>query len=108
MFMFMSLYFKTMFVRFGPGPYIRLIMHESFVITYVIMYSMPCYRPQPQGEGVGKRVVKTMLFVLPFAIENLPGGKDLNIKTLSFPLYYRDIKIVNALHFSPAISRPSP
>ena len=42
--------------------------------------------------------VKTMLFALPFAIENLPWGKDLKIKTLSFPLRYWDIKKEMAQH----------
>ena len=74
-------------------------MHQSFVTT----------APPPTGKGGdydfsafsallkgGKLEVKTLLFVLPFAIENLPGVRILmpgpNVKTPSFPLTERTLE----------------
>ena len=52
--------------------------------------------------------VKTMLFALPFAIENLPRVRILIWKPCYFPCTAETLKKVIAPHFDPASPHPSP
>ena len=70
-------------------------MHQSFVTTALPPtkksgdYDCPAISPIPRGQTGDQ----TLLFALPFAIENLPGVRTLsNIKTPSFPLHCGDIR----------------
>ena len=88
-------------------------MHKTFVATAppptvkggdYDKLSVPCYKPNPQGAN---NEVKTLLFALPFAVQNLPGVRIL-LSTPSFPLHCGDTRKVTALHFGPAFPYPSP
>ena len=76
-------------------------MHKTFVATAspptvkggdYDKLSVPCYKPNPQGAN---NEVKTFLFALPFAVQNLPGVRIL-LSTPSFPLHCGDTRKVTA------------
>ena len=69
-------------------------MHQSFVTTATSPkgkdgdYNFSAFTKAPPPAN--RLEVKTLLFDLPFAIENLPGVRI--PKTLSFPLHSQDIQ----------------
>ena len=79
-----------------PPPHL-----QGRVGIMTILYSMPCYRPHTQGTG-GKNYA---LCTAPVDRKS-PWSKDLNIKTLSFPLHCRLRRQYKSN--SPAIPQPSP
>ena len=66
---------------------------------------VPCYKPlMTRGQTEDKNFA---LCPVPHNRKS-PWGKDLNVKTLSFPLLCGDIQKIIVLHLSPAIPHPSP